>query len=832
MQKQPTMTVSKINPAHDGSLDIATGRHRREANWKNKSILWSDLLVKLSTTHRTAESFSEYAAAKKPRQDEIKDIGGFVGGYLDKGKRRKSSVLNRQLITLDADFLAADSGLWDDFKLYYNNAACVYSTHKHEPDKPRLRLILPLDREVMPDEYIAIARRIAGSIGVELFDPTTYQPERLMYWPSTSKDGEFMFEYQDGPWLSADAILATYHDWRDSSEWPMSDREKAIPLRAIKKQGDPLEKTGIVGAFCRTYSISEAIDKFLNDVYEKCDVEDRYSYLSGSTGAGLVVYEDKYAYSHHGTDPISGKLCNSFDLVRLHKYGLKDEDSREGTAGNKLPSFTEMVAFATKDKAVKVQLGSERISEATDDFADDPLNITGVEVKEDNTWCGEMDVDGRGKYLSTVNNVLLILQNDPELKGCFALDIFEHREIALKNLPWRKITHQTRYLTDKDDSGIRYHIEKKWGISGQQKIEDGMAMLMLKNSFHPIKDYLEAQTWDGEERAETIFIDYLGAKDSEYTRTAARKWLAAAVTRIYRPGCKFDYTPILIGKQGQKKSMLADKLGRQWYSDSFTTVTGKEAFEQLQGAWIIEIPELSGFKKADAEAVKHYMSKREDRYRVAYGRRVENFPRQSVPIGTGNIENFIKDPTGGRRFWPVITYQQQPIKDVAKDLTEEEIGQIWAEAMTYYYNEEPLYFDAELEKVANDIQETHSEQDPRTGQVEEYLEILLPDNWDSMDVYRRREWLRPDDELSPSGTRRRTHISIAEIWCEVMGGTVKDMTTHNTKYLHDIMRKMKGWQPAKVPKRFKFYGTQRVYERVNTSRKNGVNTSGKTLTQN
>jgi putative DNA primase/helicase len=314
-------------------------------------------------------------------------------------------------------------------------------------------------------------------------------------------------------------------------------------------------------------------------------------------------------------------------------------------------------------------------------------------------------------------------------------------------------------------------------------------------------------------RSENLFIDYLGAEDNEYTRAVAKKWLAAAVTRIYRPGCKFDYIPVVLGEQGQKKSMLADKLGGRWYSDSFTTVQGKESFEQLQGAWIIEIPELSGFRKAESEAIKHYISKREDRYRVAYGRRVENFPRQSVFMATGNIEEFIRDATGGRRFWPVPTYFQEPIMDIATDLDDER-DQIWAEAMEYYRKGEPLYLNKELELVAKEVQKQHSEQDDRAGLVQEYLETLLPNDWKSRDVYQRREWLRSEDELQPAGELARDKVCIPEIWCEVLGGLQKDMNRHNVKDLHDIMRKMDGWKRYNGKMRFGIYGIQQGYVKV------------------
>lgn len=793
---------------HDVTLSIATGRSRKETNWKNKEITWTELVTKLSATHRTAETYAEYVSSKKLRQDEIKDIGGFVGGYVTGGRRKAGSVLERQLITLDIDFGQPD--MWEDFRMLYSNAACMYSTHKHSAEHPRLRFIIPLDRAVFADEYVAIARRIAGNLDIEAFDHTTFQPERLMYWPSTSKDGVFESNYQDGPFLSADQVLATYRDWRDSSEWPVSQRNYNVIQRAIKKQGDPLEKPGVIGAFCRTYSIAEAIETFLGDTYDSCDIENRYTYKEGSTSAGLVVYDDKYAFSHHGTDPVSGKLCNAFDLVRLHKYGLKDEDVREDTPGNKLPSYTEMVGFATKDPKVRKQLGTERLHEAHGDFKD---GLVDEDDESNDDWLSEMDVDRKGNYYSTINNIMLVLNNDPRIKNRLALNVFEHREITLKNLPWRKLVDGGQYLTDRDDSGIRHYLENTYSITGVQKVHDAVDLVLMRNSFHPVKDYLNSLSWDGGERLETLLVDYLGAKDSEYVRTVTRKALVAAVARIFRPGVKFDYVLTVVGKQGIGKSTLIKKLGRSWYSDSFGTIQGKEAYEQIQGVWLVEIGELAGLKKAEVETIKHFISKQDDRYRVAYGRRTENFPRQCVFFATTNNRDFLRDPTGNRRFWPVDTEGGEITRDVFRDLTDAEINQVWAEAVDLFKKGEPLYLSQELEAEAFERQKDHSEKDDRIGLVQKYLDTMLPDNWSEMSTYERRSYMQ-GDELQAEGTIKRNRVTITEIWCEALGGMHKDMSRFNTKDLHNMMRNMDGWQefPGKIKSRL--YGVQKGYERI------------------
>lgn len=797
---------------YDGSFDISIGRSRRETSWKNREMQWSELVEKLSVTHYTAETHAEYMTAKKPRQDEIKDIGGFVGGYLTGGRRKSVNVLHRQLITLDLDY--CKSGVWDDLTMMYDNAALMYSTHKHSPENPRLRLIIPLDRPVRPDEYEAIARKIAGVMDIELFDPTTFQPERLMYWPSTSKGAVYEYQVQDGKWLSADAILNSYRDWKDSSEWPVSARVDKILQRNMLKQGDPLEKPGVIGAFCRTYNVHEVIELFLSDIYESCDVENRYTYKEGSTAAGLVVYDDKYAYSHHGTDPTSGKLCNAFDLVRIHKFGLKDDDAREGTPGNKLPSYTAMVEFATKDVKVRRIIVSEKVADARMDFIDvmEGEETEAEEVNDD--WKEKLDVDRKGNIYSTIDNILLIFENDQYFKGKIAYDDFEKCEVAIRNLPWRKIDNQTRRLIDKDDSNIRHYLEKTYGISNLAKTRDAMEVLSIKTSFHPVRDYLRSVKWDGKSRIDTLLVDYQGAEKSEYTATVTRKILVAAVARVFDPGVKFDHVLVLVGEQGLKKSTLISKLGQQWFTDSFSTIEGKESFEQLQGVWIVEIAELAGLAKAEVEKIKHFISKRDDRYRVAFGRRTEKFPRQCVFFATTNKKDFLRDPTGDRRYWPTMVNITTPTKDVFSDLTQDEINQVWAEAMHLYKQGETLYLPEHMVEIATAIQKEHTEEHPWTGVIQHYLDTKLPDCWNTMSLYERRSFLQGGDELL-QGTVNRTRVCLLEIWQEAIKG--KDtIDERSANVIRNIMRNNPDWKEQAKPTKFGSYGVQRRgYLRIN-----------------
>jgi hypothetical protein len=266
---------------HDGMIAIATGRKRTETNWKNKNIKWSDLVKKLSQTTRTPETYAEYMKLPKTERDNLKDVGGFVGGSLKNGRRKAESVANRTLLTLDLDYIKGD--IWASIELLYNFSVLMYSTHTHSSDNQRLRLVIPLSRPVLPDEYQAIARMIAYDIGIDMFDDTTYEPSRLMYNPSTSSDGEYVFKVQDEPWLNPDEILNRYtFGWQDVSYWPESSRARAKIVSDIKRQQDPLTKSGVIGAFCRTYSIGEAIAEFLSDIYTVGADDTRYTYTEGS----------------------------------------------------------------------------------------------------------------------------------------------------------------------------------------------------------------------------------------------------------------------------------------------------------------------------------------------------------------------------------------------------------------------------------------------------------------------------------------------------------------------------------------------------------------------
>lgn len=787
---------------NDGIITIATGKSRKETKWKNKQMLFSQLVEKLKITIRTHETYEEYKKLSKTDQDNIKDVGGFVGGDLKDGKRKTDTVVSRQLLTLDADFVKGD--LWASVETILGCACVMYSTHKHSPESQRLRLVIPLNRPVTPDEYEAIARRVAGDLGIDFFDDTTYQPHRLMYWPSTSANGEFIFKCLDEPWLNADDVLKRYPDWRDSSYWPESSRSKIERKKTADKQGDPKEKPGVIGAFCKTYSVNDVIEKFLSDVYIPCNDGNRYSYVKGSTTGGLIVYEKgDFAYSHHGTDPASGKLCNSFDLVRIHKFSNLDEDVEVGTPVAKMPSYKAMIDFAMNDNEVKKRIVSDKIAEAEEEF------------KSDEDWQEKLSINKKGQITDDLQNLVLIIENDENLKG---IAYNQHRDgIDVKgSLPWKQIKAG---WNDSDMSALKVYFNKTYGVWSPTKTKEALIAVAAERAYHPIKEYLNAlPEWDRIERLDTLLIDYLGAEDNAYSKAVIRKTLAAAVARIYEPGKKFDSVLILNGPQGIGKSTFFTKLGGKWFSDSLTIndMRDKAAAEKLQGYWLLELGELAGIKKTDVETVKSFVSRTDDKYRASYGVNVESHLRQCVIVGSTNSENgFLRDITGNRRFWPVKVSGDS----IKKAWELNDIDQIWAEALYVYRKGEDLFLKGNEAQMALSEQADAMEADDREGLVREYLDKLLPENWNTMDLYERRNFLAGSEfGTSEVGTVKRMIVCSMEIWCECFGKDSANLKRADSYEITAIMSRIENWKPYNLNKsgttRFPIYNKQRAFMRV------------------
>lgn len=801
---------------YNRKLMISTAGSRKAIHWPKSELMWSEFTEKLKVPVRSTETMEEYLALPKNRQAELKDVGGFVGGTFENDRRKSAYVQGRDLLTLDLDNIPA-GGTEDVLKRVagLGCAAALYSTRKHAGYAPRLRVIIPLDRTASADEYEPAARKAASLIGMELCDPTTFDPCRLMYWPSCCSDGEFISEVYDRPFCSLDGLLGMYQDWKDISEWPQVPGGDAIQKRRLARQEDPTTKKGLVGAFCRTYSITGAMDQFIPGMYEPTDVPGRYTYTGGSTTGGAIVYDgDLFLYSHHATDPCSGQLVNAFDLVRLHKFSDMDREAKEDTPTNRLPSFAAMSKLAKEDYGVSGLMIKERYEEAKEVFstqqpAGDALKTDEIDLE----WIRNLTRDGNGRIEKTISNVTMVLEHDPLLKGKIVTDEFASCGMVLGAMPWDQRPEKRRW-TDVDYAGFYRYMETFYGITGREKLDAGLLIVSSQNRINDVKEYLTGLKWDGVKRLDTLLTDYLGADDNLYTRSVIRKSLCAAVARAVAGGVKYDYMPIFTGPQGIGKSTFLATLGRDWFSDSLTSFEGKDAAEMIQGTWLNEIGELTAMTKQETSAVKQFLSKTHDIYRAAYGRQTNRYPRRCVFFGTSNDSEFLKDATGNRRFWPVDVGLHKAKKSIWVDLPEE-VDQIWAEAYCYWVLGEPLYLSKEAEALAEEQQESHRESHAKEGIIREFLEKKIPSEWDSYDLLMRRQFWAgtlklPADEVLVD----REKVCAVEIWQECFNGDPKFMKRQDSTEINNILGNIKGWKRNKSVRRYGFYGTQKGFERV------------------
>lgn len=404
-----------------------------------------------------------------------------------------------------------------------------------------------------------------------------------------------------------------------------------------------------------------------------------------------------------------------------------------------------------------------------------------------------------GAVKPTFKNTDLILQHDENLQGLIRRNIFDDNLEVLRIPFWRHEHNNSPYFSDTDSAELIKYLELDYGLRlSQERLATMLRTEAEKNAFHPVKNFIEAVEWDGVERIETLFIDYLGADDTHYTRQVTRKWLIAAVARIYEPGCKFDNMIVLHGTQGIGKSTLARKLGGRWFNESIQHFRSNEAVLAIQGSWIAEIAELSAMSKSSIEEIKAFLSTTVDKIRKPYDRYTSTLQRSTVFVGTTNDDEFLKDQTGNRRFWPVGTSKDKVTRNVFTELTSTEIAQVWAEAKRAYDNGEALLLDEEAEKEAVKIQKQHTEEDSLSGQILEFIQTPIPhDYWDktvydkrnTIFNYRDRDNLFEDNEDNEDDRIQRDKICALEVW-KVLLRNEQPIKQHQTRRINRVLENL------------------------------------------
>ena len=465
------------------------------------------------------------------------------------------------------------------------------------------------------------------------------------------------------------------------------------------------------------------------------------------------------------------------------------------------------------DSDVSMLMFKERQKKAAEDFG-------GIENEEtdDMQWALKLEKnENTGAYEKTLNNIILIIENDSHLKGKIKMNDFTGYAEIDGIMPWDKDAPEKRVWQDSDTDGLQWYLEYVYGIKmGNDKVFRALSVFYRRVAYDPIVEYLDGLAWDNTERLDTLFVDYLGAADNEYTREVTRKMFVGAVARAYEPGSKFDNMLILSGRQGIGKSTILRKVGfDRWFTDGIKTFEGKELCEVIQGKWIVEISELEALNKSEVGSVKQILSQTSDRYRAAYGRIVQEHPRRCVFFGTSNNSDYLRDRTGNRRFWPVDTEIVPIKKSVFTDLTDEEINQIWAEAKVRYTQNEPLYLSKETEQLAKQVQSDHREVSVKEGLIRDFLDKRVPRDWNCWDLAKRRDfWSEivtvPEDKLV-----ERDRVCALEIWCELFNGDFRQIQRRDSIEINSIISSFDDWEKYdKVIKFNKDYGVQKGFKRA------------------
>ena len=409
---------------------------------------------------------------------------------------------------------------------------------------------------------------------------------------------------------------------------------------------------------------------------------------------------------------------------------------------------------------------AEKIMDEIDKFMNEDKKKSTLKQKKDDGWI----MTKEGKLMPRLKNITKLFREEPDLMNLFEYNEFTGDVTILRDTPWGAMKGEN--MRDQDDIFLKGYFSEIHDFEPSVNlISEGVLLEANRNRRHPIKEYLESLKWDGKKRIDNWLVKAVNCEDNPYTRIIGKKLLCAMVRRIYEKGCKFDYMIILEGKQGMYKSTMLETLGGEWYAPLTELQNHKEAVDIMRGKWILEVEELAAMRKADLEHIKAFLSRRVDRTRLSYGRKAQDFPRQSVIVGTMNPvgdNEYFKDASGNRRFWPVRCEGMIKLKWV-KEIRD----QLFAETMQIW-RKEKLYLD---DKLA----ETIAVKEQQERKVSDAWEDIIAEYVERKEYTTINELMRDALHISIDKINRPFMIRVGLIMGQ-MGWVAKRYGRHQTKY--------------------------------------------------
>lgn len=715
--------------------------------------------------------------ARKPA--DHKDCGGYVlGEFREGGLRRNDTLVNRTGIALDFDHGAqlipervARIGVW----------AIWHTTYSSAPDDMRVRVIIPLSEPIPGEDYAAVASAVVERMSAQaLVDRSCLRPAQFMWRPAAQHPDWYKWGHIDGPLLDSLAL-----------------RREVAPPGAVKTRmkADPTTAPGAVGAFCRAYPTLDSLIAEWDLPYEKVDA-DRYRFhgTHSEPGMGPVRGQPGIYYSHHTTDPAGGEAVNGFDLVRIHKFVGQDDDSSIPVA--RRPSHKAMLELAGKDDRVRRELAAADFEKLDPSLAE--VGTAWIEGLERNVKSGAVT--------NAQANIDLIVSKDPLFARIRFSELLEDATVT-EPYPWDRLGRAYENISTSDATHLQAHLSRTYRLSLPiERVWSMIDQAARARPYNAVADRLNGLSWDGTPRLETCLP---GVEPTTFSRLAARKALIGAVARALNPGCKVDTSLILYGPEGVGKTRWIETYGLEpRFVAGLGAVGSKDTLLTMNRAWILISDEVESLRRADFDALKSFLTKTHDNYRAPYARADIQRPRRCVVWGTTNDPKWLRRQEGNRRF--LIVDCLSPIDPAI--LEPGYVEQVWAEAVYYYRSGEQVWLTPEEEAIARQAREAHTQEEPLVGQVQEYLDMDVPADWESLAPSARMAWYHVDRYLAtePTGHKMNTVCAWA-IYREVMAQDKASITDRDMNRISDALRSARGW--ARAGMRKTVYGQQESYTR-------------------